>query len=90
MLDEQFRREHARAAIRAGKLPSRSPERSWGGPGIGENCPVCDTKIDSDELEFEIEFSGDGASPGSTIFHLHVGCFTAWQFERTRRAWDGR
>lgn len=37
-----------------------------------------------DELEFEIEFVRDGASPGSDKFHVHVQCFAAWEFERKK------
>jgi hypothetical protein len=31
-----------------------------------------------------IQFAFDGAEPGLDKFHLHVRCFAAWEFERTR------
>jgi hypothetical protein len=34
-------REPARRALHDGKLPSRLPDRMWGGPGAGEVCAVC-------------------------------------------------
>jgi len=55
MPDEPLLREKARAAIRAGKLPSRRPDRTWGGPGIGEPCTICGEPIRRDQLEFEIQ-----------------------------------
>ena len=35
MPDEVLLRVRARAAIQDGKLPSRRPDRTWGGPGVG-------------------------------------------------------
>jgi hypothetical protein len=86
MLDEGPRRELARAALLAGKLPTRPAERTWGGPGIGSLCGVCGAKIPGDELELEIEIPGDGALPYVEVFHLHVRCFAAWEFEWTHVA----
>jgi len=33
-------------------------------------------------MEFEIEFARDGGNPGLDRFHIHLRCFTAWEFER--------
>jgi len=38
MPDEPRLREQAREAVRSGKLPSRSPDPTWGGPGVGARC----------------------------------------------------
>jgi len=35
-------------------------------------------------MEYELQFAYDGATPGLDKFHLHVQCFAAWQFERTK------
>jgi hypothetical protein len=51
----------ARKAIRAGKLPTRLPDRIWGGPGIGKTCPICGGPITKNQLEFEIQYARDGA-----------------------------
>jgi hypothetical protein len=88
MPDETLLRERARVAIRNGKMPSRQPDRMWGGPGVGAACSVCELPIGKDQLEFEIEFAHDGAEPGLDKYHVHVRCFAAWEFER-RGAHDG-
>jgi hypothetical protein len=82
MDDEAILRETARAAVRSGKLPSRRPDRMWGGPGVGASCAVCELPITRAELEFEIQFEHDGGVPGLDKFHVHIRCFAAWEFER--------
>ena len=82
MPDEPMLRAQARSAVERGKLPARMPDRTWGGPGIGAGCAVCNKPITKDQLELEIEFEHDGASPGLDKFHVHVRCFAAWEFER--------
>lgn len=84
MPDEKILREQARAAIASGKLPARRPDRTWGGPGVGALCAVCELPVKKDELEFEIQFARDGDNPGLDKFHVHVRCFAAWEFERTK------
>jgi hypothetical protein len=42
MPDETVLRAKARERICTGKLPSRRPDRTWGGPGVGVVCTVCD------------------------------------------------
>jgi hypothetical protein len=84
MPDEPILREKARAAIQSGKLPARPPDRTWGGPGVGVSCQVCGVPIVPDEMEFQIEFARDGDNPGLDIFHVHIRCFAAWEFERTK------
>jgi hypothetical protein len=68
--------------MRNGKIPSRQPDRTWGGPGVGAACSVCDLPIGKDQLEFEIQFVHDGKEPGLDKYHVHVRCFAAWEFER--------
>ncbi len=84
MPDELRLREQARAAIQSGKLPSRPPDRTWGGPGVGAACAVCDLPVTKDQLEFEIQFVRDGDNPGLDKFHVHIRCFAAWEFERNK------
>jgi hypothetical protein len=85
MPDEPRLREQAREVIQNGKLPSRSPDRTWGGPGVGAPCSVCAKPVTKDELEFEIQFARDGDNPGLDKFHVHVRCFAAWEFERNKQ-----
>lgn len=82
MRDESAIRDKAREAIRAGRIPSRNPERTWGGPGIGASCAICCKPVTREDVEFELEFSGDTEGTTSVSYHVHVRCFAAWEFER--------
>jgi hypothetical protein len=82
--DEPFLREKARDAIRTGKLPVRSPDRTLGGSGCGEVCAMCGETLRRDQMELEAEFKLDDEVLGLDKYHLHPRCFTAWEFERTQ------
>jgi hypothetical protein len=82
MPDEPMLRQKAREAVRTGKLPARHPDRTWGGPGVGAPCTICELPVTKDQMELEIQFAHDGAVPGLDKFHVHVRCFAAWEFER--------
>ena len=84
MPDEVILREKAKEVIRTGKLPNRRPDRTWGGPGVGALCSVCQLPVTKDELEFEIQFAHDGDNPGLDKFHVHIRCFAAWELERAK------
>lgn len=84
MSDEARLREQARDAITNGKLPARKADRTWGGPGEGLECSVCQRPVTKSEMEFEIQFAHDGDSPGIDKYHVHVRCFAAWEFERNK------
>jgi hypothetical protein len=84
MPDEARLRDQARAAMQNGKVPRRRPDRTWGGPGIGAACAVCERAVTKDEMELEIQFAHDGSSPGLDKFHVHIRCFAAWAFERNK------
>jgi hypothetical protein len=75
-------RESARAAIQAGKLPNRNPDRIWGGRGTGAVCAICRAPVKGDEMEFEIEFYQNGETSSPVAHRVHVRCFAAWEFER--------
>ena len=81
MPDEPRLREQARAAVESGKLPSRAPDRTWGGPGVGASCSVCERPVSKQEMEFEIHFVRDGDADLDK-HHVHIRCFAAWEFER--------
>ena len=82
MPDEKLLRDKARAAIKSGKLPARSADRTWGGNGVGAICSVCDLPVTKDDKELEIQVAHDGDNPRLDKYHLHVRCFAAWEFER--------
>ena len=85
MPDENILREKARAAVQDGKIPSRRADRTWGVPGVGATCAICELPATRDEMEFEVQFARDGDNPGLDKFHVHVRCFAAWEFERGKR-----
>ena len=80
--DETLLRQKALAVVENGKLPKRRPDRTWGGPGVGASCTICELPIPEDQMEFEIEFAHNGDSPGLDKFHVHIRCYAAWEFER--------
>ncbi len=84
MPDEARLREQARTAIESGKLPSHAPDRTWGGPGVGAPCSVCEKPVAKDQLEFEVQFARNGDNPGLDKYHVHIRCFAAWEFERNK------
>jgi hypothetical protein len=77
-------REQARAVVKNSKLLARAPDQTWGGPGGGLECAVCQRPVTTNEMEFEIQFAHDGDSPGIDKYHVHVRCFAAWEFERDK------
>jgi hypothetical protein len=79
MNDEGALYERAREVIRARTLPNRRPDRMWGGPGMGANCVICNSPVERHQLEFELEFAGNGDGAGLSKYHVHVGCFAAWE-----------
>jgi hypothetical protein len=84
MPDEPRLREQARAVIQSSKLASRNPDRTWGGPGVGAPCSVCEKPVTKEEMEFAIQFARDGDNPGLDKFHVHIRCYAAWEFERDK------
>ena len=84
MPDESLLRDQARYAIRSGKLPSRQPIRTWGGPGVGVVCIICDQPVAQDQMEFAIGFAGDETMPGVDTYHVHLQCFVACELESTK------
>jgi hypothetical protein len=78
-------RDRVLEANGSGKLPDRSAERTWAGRGCGAPCAICDRPINADELEYELEFvTGDSGKLAD--YHVHSGCFWAWEGERRKLA----
>ena len=86
MPDEALLREKARAALRNGTLPTRQAHRTWGGPGVGAPCAICELPVTPEQLEFELEFEMAEVG-GVKKLHVHLRCFAAWEFERTKVDW---
>jgi len=83
MPDEARLRNRAREAIRAGKLPCRQPDHTFGAPGNGESCALCGEPVAQDQMLIQIGYQRDATSK-STSYHLHLGCHEAWEFERAK------
>jgi hypothetical protein len=77
--DQGVLREKARLAIQSGKLPDRLPESTFGGPGTGAPCAVCDRPVRPDELEIELKYSE--RAKDSPNYHFHVRCHRSWEIE---------
>ena len=78
---ERALRENARQRIQSGAMPRAKPNRTWGGPGAGLTCGLCDQPITRDQIEYEVQFVQEGMSVPQ-IVHLHLACFAAWELER--------
>jgi hypothetical protein len=78
--------ETARERIETGRLPAVSPRRTWGGPGSGAGCALCDLPVTPLEIEFEVEFAPGSVTP--RVLHFHRQCHGVWDAER--RAPPGR
>jgi hypothetical protein len=74
--------EKAREAIQNGKLPTRRPDGTTGGPGCGEVCAICGGMLRRTQMELEAEFRQDGEAPEVHKYHFHPRCYAAWEFER--------
>jgi len=85
MFDDSILRQAVRAAIDAGKLPTRGPDRTYGGPGSGSRCTICDATIRTDEAELELEFAKDGLASPDT-HHVHARCYVILNRERRNLA----
>lgn len=60
---------------RSMNVPYRKPRRTWAGHGNGAPCDLCGEPIESDQIEYEVEFSDDGRIPA---LNLHIACFEVW------------
>lgn len=78
---ERVLRDKAREKLRDETLPLVKPNRTWGGPGAGLECTVCELQITTDQIELEVQFVREGM-PAPDVFHFHLACFSAWELER--------
>ena len=83
MPDESVLRAQVRQLLHMNRLPRRPPDRTWGGPGVGVPCAVCEQPVSKSDFEMEIQFAYDGADRRLDKFHLHLRWFAAWELERT-------
>ena len=67
-----------------GSCPDENPIAPGAAPGVGAPCAVCEKPVTRDEVEYELQFAHDGATPGLDKYHLHLRCFAVWELERTK------
>lgn len=89
MSDDDTLREKARRVVRAGTVPNRRPDHTWGGPGGGVRCVICNEAVGHDDVELEIEFAGDDDEAGPGVYRAHPRCFAIWETERHNLGADG-
>ena len=70
-----------RSKLNDGRLPYNSMPRFWGGPGDGEQCDACDTRITKEQLVMEGVAS---VFTNTKPIQFHVKCFYVWNAERLR------
>jgi hypothetical protein len=76
--DQRRLAAHVRRALREGRIPGRPADQMWGGPGSGAVCAICDQRLESHAVEYELEFA-EGRDAGA--YHVHVACCMAWEAE---------
>lgn len=64
----------------AESFPSRRPDRTATGPGVGVVCTVCG-RVTSNEVGYVMEFAY--GADGLERYDVHLDCFAAWDLERT-------
>jgi hypothetical protein len=82
MDDEPSLRRKARAKIAHAQIPRRPPMRMWGGPSGSVTCAICDQPVAHSEFAVTLLFEPTTAEVRGDVYHVHVRCLAAWEFER--------
>ena len=45
---------------------------------------MCAEPVRRDQMELALEFRRGACPPVVDLFHFHLRCFAAWEFERTK------
>ncbi len=88
MTDEDELRTMARKALVGQRIPVRTGDRMWGGPGHGGPCSLCGVVLSREIIGLEVEFRADVPGSPPSTHQFHVLCFAAWEAER-RASVDG-
>jgi len=75
--DEHALRLEARTRIASGRLPGETEQLLWAGTGDGQICSLCDREIDSQQIEYELQF----ALHPQIVYRFHRICHQAWELE---------
>jgi hypothetical protein len=78
--DEHELRLEARRRVTSGRLPREPQHYLWAGAGDGQLCSLCDRPIDSQQIEYELQFRTNPV----TLYRFHRICHQAWELECIR------
>jgi hypothetical protein len=60
---------------RLGRLPQIPTPRAWAGNGSGELCSLCESTIDTGEIEYEVEWQH---GTDKRMLRFHELCYRLW------------
>ena len=60
---------------RTGKLPPAVTPHAWAGRGSGERCVLCESPIEIQQIEYEVELRAIGAEH---VLRFHEICYRLW------------
>lgn len=75
--DENELRREARRRVASGRLPREPQQYLWAGTGDGQVCCLCDRLIDSQQIEYELQFN----THPRILYRFHRICHQAWELE---------
>lgn len=78
--DDTELRTEVRRRIAAGRLPCTPQHYLWAGTGDGQLCSLCDRPINSQQIEYELQFNTNPL----THYRFHRICHEAWELECIR------
>ena len=62
--------------------PYQKPLRTWASRGTGAYCDLCSARIQSPDIEYQVELASEGVS---RVLHMHFACHQRWAAEGRRR-----
>jgi hypothetical protein len=62
-------------------MPTRPPDRMYGGRGTGARCAICRAIIARDEMELELVFRDN--QDGERTYYAHQRCYSSAHFGQT-------
>jgi hypothetical protein len=60
----------------------QKPLRTWASHGTGATCDLCECRIHSHDIEYQVELGVDG---DARTLHMHFACHQRWASEGRRR-----
>jgi hypothetical protein len=63
-------------------LVYQKPLRTWASRGTGATCDLCSTRINPQEIEYQVELASEGVT---RMLWMHFACHQRWASEGRRR-----